>query len=292
MKRLAIAVAIAMSLAACGSSSNGSITNPGAAAAAKTFTYGSAGSATSLQTSALTSQVSGLVGAQGSISSGSAQAAADFSSTTDTILGGYSTPISAAFPQGQSALTAADGRISRILGTDSATFDNQGCIKQGTDRVDFDGCTVSGNDSSGSFKASVNGYFQASATAANWSLTIDVTASGSANGQSGSVDGHYATSGDVKTSTSNSVVTVNGDLREELAMSWDINGQSGAFDLSEQLLLTDITYDQTQGCVTSGTLEAKRVWVKKPSDQTQLTDKAAKVTWQGCGTGSIMFSTN
>jgi hypothetical protein len=64
--------------------------------------------------------------------------------------------------------------------------------------------------------------------------------------------------------------------------------------VSEQLLLTGVTYDKVNACVTGGTLEAKRVWVKRPSGEsaTSLPSKGAKVTWQSCGTGSIAFSTN
>lgn len=293
MKRLAMAVAIGMSLAACGSSSNGSITSPGAAAAAKTFTYsnGTSGDFTS-SSAALTAQLGGLV-APGSLSAGSAEAASDFTATTSALLGGYTTPIGLAGAQGQSALTLAGGRITQVVGVDSTSaFDNPGCVKEGADRVDFDGCTVSRSDSTGSGKATLNGHFQASATAADWSLTLDLALSGSANGQSGSIDLHYGTSGNVSSSTAGNLVTAKGDLREELAMDWNVNGQSGGFDVSEQLLFLDpgITYDTSADCVVSGTLEAKRVWVKKPSDHPELTDKAAKVTWQSCGNGSVLLS--
>jgi hypothetical protein len=59
-------------------------------------------------------------------------------------------------------------------------------------------------------------------------------------------------------------------------------------------VLTDVTYDKANTCVTSGTLEAKRVWVKRPSgeSETSLPSKGAKVTWQSCDAGSIAFSTN
>jgi hypothetical protein len=110
-----------------------------------------------------------------------------------------------------------------------------------------------------------------------------------------SITVHYGSAGDLTATTAGSVTTLNGTLGQELAASGTVDGNSDAFDVSEAVVLTGITYDKTPpACVTGGTLEAKRIWVKRPNGATavSLPDKGAKVTWASCGNATIAISTN
>lgn len=298
MKRLSIAAAICMLSACGGNSGSGSIADPGSAAKAKTFSYGSPVSDPS-KASALSASLMGVVSG-GSVTSSSAQTAGDLSATTNALLGTYSTPIGVALPQLESALAAArgEGRTAYLTGVGSTTgsFDDPACVQQGTGSVAFNNCKLTVTSANSNVTVNVNGTFTATATSAKWKLNLDATGSGSSGTQSATIAVHYGSTGDLTATTAGTVTTVDGTLGQELAADWTVNGNSDSFDVSEAVVLTGVKYDKTAGCVIGGTLEAKRVWVKRPSGASavSLPDKGAKVTWlgPGCGNANIAISTN
>ncbi len=282
MTRRILVAAVAVGLAACGgSSSDGSN-----AAASKVFTYGGGVSADSTQMSAVQPQVTEALALKSSPDASTAQNLADFSGVTSALLGssGVGYLQSSSSPQ-QRAVALARAASGQLVSSGSNPFDDASCATTTTTSVKMANCTITFSESGFSGTAVVNGSFVvASAGSVTWDLAIQVNVSGS--GFSGS--GRYQQSGNLTVTAD----TVKGQMLAEIAVSASGNGQSASLDVAESLDM-DLTYQSDPSCVTGGTLEAKRVWKTRPSGSTatDLPDRGAKVTWTGCGQGTIAFST-
>ena len=84
--------------------------------------------------------------------------------------------------------------------------------------------------------------------------------------------------------------TVVGQGLSEISGSVSGQGQSVSFGL-DTAAMVNLTYSPT--CVTSGTLEVKRVWSQRPQGATgpDFADVAVKLTWTGCNTIQVQHST-
>ncbi len=117
-------------------------------------------------------------------------------------------------------------------------------------------------------------------------MTWDITAAGTITVSTGSVSFRLHESGTLTITDS----TVTGNMLLEVSMKVTSGGQSASVGYSEALVL-NLTYQQDPLCITNGTLEAKRVWSNRGgAPKTSLPDAAAKVTWTGCGVGTIARS--
>jgi hypothetical protein len=120
--------------------------------------------------------------------------------------------------------------------------------------------------------------------ALTWDLTygIGITTSGTS---SLTMTGALHSAGRVVATPTTAV----GAIATEVALTVSAGGQtlSAAFDES---LAFDVT--RSSSCssgVTGGTLEARRVWVARPTGvpASQLPDEAARLEWTGCGTATV-----
>lgn len=290
MKRI-LAWAVVAVLGACGGGGGG---GGGNAAVDRTFTYGSSASVSSTQASALQTQLSSVTAMQGS--SWEPTEAAGFQSLNSALLGDSSVPSFGAGQRSAAAIVASGARdlgaqlgVARAALT-SASFDNPSCLQETPTSVTLTACRFSGQDTSEgmSFTALVNGHFNVNAgrDAVDWDMTMTMTVTG--QGASGGASLHY--SGNLALTAS----TIKGTMLAEMSVNATGNGQTVAIGLSESLAI-DLGYQSTPTlCATSGTLEAKRVWTQRPqgASATQLPDRAAKVTFTGCGSATIQLSTN
>jgi hypothetical protein len=284
MRNIVFAATLCLALTACGGGSDGN------AAIGKTFTYAPAGPASSTQLGAAGSQIASVIALRDGSSSLDASSAglADVSSITDALLGSSGADISfAAAPSSPNALTVARG-MRRYLTTDVGfVFENPGCVTRTLASVTLANCTVTLSEPSDptiSGKVTANGFVSiTNSETLKWDLTVGVTfAKTGAGGGSASGSAHRA---GTLTMTS---TAIKGSMLGELSASATAGGASESAAVSESVEL-DTTYQLNPTCVTGGTLEAKRVWTKRPSSGT-VHDGAALITWTGCGAGTIAFS--
>lgn len=287
MKRMTVALASCLAIAACGGGSGGN------AAAGKTFSYGAAGPASSLQTSAVDTQLSGALAVKSAPGADGAQSLGDFAGVTDALLGSSTGVTLASAGPAQQQLVAAGRRaaLSKALtSTSSVTFDNEAtCVVATTARVTLTGCTLTVVDPSASGKVVVDGWAAYDPTAGklSWDLSLASTLALTSFTPPGSATVKFHESGALAVTDT----TFKGDFLAEMSVSATVQGQTETVAVAEALDI-DVTYAGTPACVTGGTLEAKRVWTALPqgASAAQFPNVGAKVTWTGCGSALLALS--
>jgi hypothetical protein len=248
-------------------------------AATTTFAYGSTQPASSAQAGAMGSTVASLEAFRVAPGTSSGLGAADGGSVTGTVL------------QGDTLGSFSPGQVGATSG---ATFDVPACAAVATGQVTFSGCRVTVNETSATSTingaVTVNGHVSVATDqqTITWELTygIDLTVTDTASLR---VSGHLHTAGQVVVTATTAV----GTATTEVSLTASSGGQSASAALDESLAF-DVTRASTCASgVTGGTLEAKRVWVTRPSgaSATDLPDEAAKIAWTGCGVATIRAGT-
>jgi len=281
-KRHGIAAALCVLTAAC---SGGTGATGGNAAANKTFTYAPAQD--DARASTLSTELSGALSTTISPDATSAQSLADFSGVTETLLGTSGTFLRAATPAQRALVTGKAAAAGELTSTTSGGFDNSACVTVTATSVSMKGCTITIDDPASSTTETihVDGSLSVSNGTETWDLTVSFNIVSSGITETGRVheDGTLTVT----------ATTIKGKMLTEVSATASGNGVSESAGMAESLDI-DVTYQTSPPppCVTSGTLEAKRVWTQRPAGFTaaQLPDKAAKVTWTGCGQGTIAFS--
>jgi hypothetical protein len=262
---------------------------PRNAAEGRTFQYGAPATATATETSALHGALATAFDARTAPQTGDLQALADFSEVTATLLGDEGLGMApAAFLRDGAPATALTLRgVARTLAGDPA-FSDPACVVVTPTSVTLNRCAGTVTDASGTVTVHANGSLNVSGDTLGYDLTLNVDAT-QVDAQAGNITAsasfHQAGTVTVK------ATTVTGHMARELAAQVSAQGQRVSFNVSETLDV-NVTYDAAQGCVTGGTLEAKRVWVERPTGASaaQLPDRGALVTWTGCDTGTVAFS--
>lgn len=251
MKTTALASLALVTSLACG----GNGTN---AALSRTFSYGSPQPATGAESSAATS-------AQASLSSAASFSATPSASSAAAVLGFAAVLSDAAL--GSSGFAMPRGGPSGAL---RQAADFSACTTVVGDTVTFTNCS----DSSTGFAMNLNGSITASAGKVSWSIAGSF--SGSQNGETFNIDIHEAGSFTI------TATQVTGSATYDIGGSISAQGASASFGLSAATIV-DLTYQTSPGfCVTSGTVEVKRVWTAKPQGASGLADAGVKIAWSAC----------
>jgi hypothetical protein len=261
---LKAAAAIAsLALASCGGGGGGN------AAIGTVFNYGPPQAPSAAEQDAASS-------AEGSVTASSSFGTAPSASNGTTIIAiaddlAASALGSAAVP----AAVAQDPRLRSALRT-AATI--PACTTTTQTSVSFNQCT----DTQSGFSFTMSGMVSVSGDKITWDVTGNF--SGSDQGVSFNVNLHQSgslTVGAQGTMTGNSLSEIGGTVSG--------NGQSVTFGVSTAALV-DLTY--TSNCITSGTIEVKRVWSPRPDglSQAQAPDVGVKLTWTGCATIEVQHS--
>ena len=244
-------------------------------AAGATFAYGSPLAATPDQAGVMGSTVSSIDGFRAAPGTGSGLDAADTAGVTGSLLQGGS---------------MGSFSPSELGVTSSAAFDVPACAVVTTGKVTFNACRITVSQSSGGTSTSgsvtVTGDVSLSADrqTLTWDLTygIGITTSGtSALAMTGTL---HAAGRVVATPT-----TAVGTVATEVALTVSTGGQTLSAALDESLAFDVTRSSSCASGVTGGTLEARRVWVARPTGvpASQLPDEAARVEWTGCGTATV-----
>lgn len=270
-------------LSACGSGGGG-----GNAAAGRTFTYGAPVTASLQETQLLDGQVATATAMQGQPDAMGGTAIADFQSISGTLLGGtLGTARLAALRQ---AAPSASDEALRLAASASAApvvsgFDDPGCVSQTLTSVTLSHCTMTLVDVDSTVATTIDGYVKVPAAD---TLAYDLTARVTLTSADFSMTATSHQAGTLEVTAT----AMKAAMRTELDATMRAGVQSVAFGVDEALDV-DVTYEQgPPPCITGGTLEARRVWTRRPSgvDPAQVRDAAARVTWTGCGTGTVEFS--
>jgi len=276
--RIGMAIALGAALAACGGS------DPKNAAAEKKFTYDTPVTASGSQSSVVNASVTTAQGLKSSPDESAAQSFADFSSVTSALLGGASIGLPSAVSPGADARTALFVARRAGVAATSGSFQNPGCVTKTLTSVTLSGCKVVVTDTDGTtITVTADGSLAAAVDTLTWDLTVRIGLSGSPQGVS--LNGSIHDSGNLTVTAT----TASGAMRRELDATASASGQSASVGMDESL---DFDVTHADGCVTGGTLEAKRVWTQRPqgASTAQLQDRGAKVTWTGCGIATVAFS--
>jgi hypothetical protein len=154
------------------------------------------------------------------------------------------------------------------------------CVTVTATSVSFANCL----DVDHSLTFTLNGTISATPGQIDWNLSNRVAGTES-DGVSIDVTGHPSGSLAV------TPTTIKGTALSDLGGSVTGPGQSGFAVASAELI--DVAYQaQPAFCITSGTIEVKRVWTKRPNGASGgvFADAGVKLAWIGCGAVQIAHS--
>ncbi len=284
-----LALGCALTLAACG----GSDGKTGNAAAAASFTYGSATAASASQAGALAGPVTGAGAFSSAPGADQGLALTDIASLTEALLGasGYGVGSAGAAPSLRAMSAAGAPRALTAAG-----FDNPACVATTATGVTLTACTVTVDESSpsGTFHAVVSAsgsvQYAVATRTLQWDLTVGETVT-----VTGTSAGTITASLHLAGSLTVGETTLRGHMGSELTMTAAAGGQTMRAGVDERVDV-DVTFADAATCasrVTGGTLEARRVWTARPQGTTSadLPDAAAKVTWTACGVATVQLGT-
>lgn len=281
-KSLTVIAMFGICISACGGKGG----SAGSAATSKTFTYNAPSAASSSEAGSLNSVVSAGTAQNASLNASEATSFVDFSSTTSALLGPSGATFSITPTDGSARLVHGRELVRQAMDGSGNSFDNPACSTTATNKVTLTGCVLTISQGTQKTVIHADGFVQGGSGAVSWDLTVKIAFT-----DSGSTDNVAATLHESGNLTVTST-TVKGQMVGDVSVSGTVKGQVQSIAVSESLTI-DTTYQAgPPACVTSGTVEAKRVWTTRPSGSTaaQYPDKGAKVTWTGCGVASVAHS--
>jgi hypothetical protein len=262
MKKIVLVFPAIALLVGCGSSEN--------AALSKTFSYGAPQAPSASEQSAATS-------AQGSLSNAAAFSAAPDGTRGASVVSfvdDLASAVLGAAPTGMAAPTPASAR-SMV----SSAFTSDCTVVSG-DTVHFTNCAQTDSG----FTLTLNGIISSKGGTVAWDISGGF--SGTDTGTTVNLDLHQQGTMTVTAST------IKGQGTSDFRGSASSGGQSASFGLSTAALV-DLTYQTAPSyCVTSGTVEVKRVWTERPQGATgaDFADAGVKLSWTGCDAFAVAHS--
>lgn len=263
MKKIVLVFPAIALLAGCGSSTN--------AALSRTFSYGAPQAPSATDQSAATS-------AQSSLSDAAAFSAAPDGAKGASVVAFVDQLASAVLGAAPTGMATPTPASTRNMVTSAVTSD---CTSVTGDTVKFTNCAQTDSG----FTLTLNGTVSARAGTVTWDVSGGF--SGSNGGVNVNINVHQQ--GTITVTAS----TIKGQATSDFGGSASGNGQSVSFGLSTAALI-DLTYQTApSSCVTSGTVEVKRVWTERPQGATGagFADAGVKIVWTGCETFTVAHST-
>jgi hypothetical protein len=261
MKRVLLLIPL---LAACG--------NDGNPALSKSFNYGAPQQPSTAEQSAGNSAQSSVTTTASFSSSPTADNGASIAAAALDIAGSA---------LGDAAIGMANPQAVRgaLIQAANAGFDTCATVVSG--KVTFNNCVQTEQG----FSVTLNGSITATAGHVVWAITAGF--SGTSNGETINIAMNHT--GDITVTDT----TIKGNAASEFSGSVSAGGQSASFGFAVAVLF-DLTYQTAPtACVTSGTVEVRRVWTAKPQGASGsiFDDMGVKLIWNGCGTFQVAHST-
>jgi hypothetical protein len=262
MKKIVLVFPAIALLAGCGGS--------GSAALSKTFSYGASQPPSATEQSAATS-------AQSSLSDAASFSAAPDGTKGASVVAFVDQLASAVLGAAPTAMATPTPASTRSMVSAAFTSD---CTVVSGDTVKFTNCAQTDSG----FTLTLNGTISSKAGVVTWDISGGF--SGSNAGVNVNISVHQQGSITVTAST------IKGHGTSDFSGSASGNGQSASFGLSTAAVV-DLTYQTAPSyCVTSGTVEVKRVWTERPQGATgaDFADAGVKLSWTGCGAFTVAHS--
>jgi hypothetical protein len=260
--KLSAAVSIALA-AACGGTGN--------AALSKSFKYGPPTAPTSSETIAANSAQGNLADTKTFGASPTAAKGAVIVAFADSL---------ALLALGSSGIAMQGPSSPEIQGALRNAIDYSTCTTSTATSVTFNNCLIP----AGGFNVTLSGSISMHNNLVTWAITGGF--SGTSNGVTINVFDHQ--SGSLALTDT----TVKGNAVSDFSGSVSGNGQNVSFGFATAVLI-DVTYQSTPTvCVTSGSVEVKRVWTARPNGASGglLADLGLKITWTACNSVLIAHS--
>jgi hypothetical protein len=291
-KRMTLALVSCLALVACGGDDG-----PSNAAVGKTFTYVNSApyAASSLDTS-----LAGTVAAGSASGAASTSVVGNADGLTAQVLGSSSIALATTPAQRNALAVGARAAVRQFLASTTGEFayqfDDPACVSTTTASITMKGCTLTssytGTGYTETSKVQVEGAlaYDASKGAFAWGFTVTDSTAMTYSGQNASGNLALHESGTLTVGAT----SIQGEMLAEVSVSARSPQASASLGMSEAVII-DLTYDATCSTrITGGTLEAKRVWTDSSGASaagiTDTSDKAAKITWTGCGQGKFQTS--
>ncbi|HTE55052.1 MAG TPA: hypothetical protein VK698_29575 [Kofleriaceae bacterium] len=273
-----LAIPLCAALAACGGDDDGGsdegATGTENAAIDRSFDYGTPTNASAAQAMVLQSGLSNVVSLSDAPSVSAAIALASITTVTATLLGptiGLAAGLAARRDRPAAAAAAAAARTSldddcTVVTDTTITFDHCELTLGGTSTI-----------TDGAF------YFSDGGRMLTWDLSV--TSVIEIEGLSSEAGYHQAGSITIGEGT------IRGELLSEYSASATSAGTTFAYEMSEALIL-DLAYLTAPPCVTGGTLEARRVWTRRPDGfpTSSWPDGGVLIVWSGCNQATVATS--
>jgi len=258
--------AIAAASGGCGGGDGDGGGGGGNAAADHEFEYGAPTPASGAQATVLDGALSSAVSLGDSPSAAAALGLASITSLTTALLG---TPVGVAAAREIPALAAPRGG-----------FDDD-CITITDTAITFDHCEFSSGGSSTSTDGEVS--IGDGGLAIEWDLTVTSELAG----EGFSSDARYHQSGNLAFGDG----TISGEMLGELSATTTLGGTTVSYEMSEAAIL-DLEVQLSPACVIGGSLEARRVWTRRPEGYpaTSTPDVGVLIEWTGCDQATIATS--
>lgn len=241
----------------------------GNAALSKTFNYGAMTAPSPAEQTAATS-------AQGTVSSTSSFGTSPDATKATSIVGLADDMAASALGSTPIAMGGftQDPALSRAMRTAAITDCTTVSSTQTSATVTFTNCS----EVASGVTINLNG----TVTATHDTVTWDIQGSFSGTNQGVTVNVNLTQSGKLTVNAT----TVIGDATSSISGSASGNGQSVSLRLDTA---ASVNLNYANDCVTSGTIEVKRVWAQRPTGATaaDLPDAAVKLTWTGCNTVQV-----
>lgn len=271
-----------LALAACGGSDGGN------AAIGKTFSYGAPGPLSTTQASTLQASLEQGFALASAPDPAAAELLSDSTSLTSALVGDGASLgflVAPSTPERALMMASRDVGAERLAVIARGTsYSNPGCVVATATTLTLAGCSLTVSDDGGSeTRITADGAASVSGGTLDWDFTVGVTMTGSGFSMSA-----RASRDGTLTATSS---TLTGRILSQVSATASAGGRSESVAVSESVTL-DLLYTSTPACITSGELEAKRVWTQRPSgaDGPDYADRGALVSWSGCGVAEIALS--
>lgn len=268
-----------------------------------TFTYPAGHApATSNETSAVSAGQTQLVGASGVGTADAATARDGIVSLADSVsFAGFGDSGLSGAVAGAPAQLHASGVAQSVVGHGMAALRGDEpasamnwatCATVETGRITYD-CHDTVTTTSGTITTNVTGTITRSVAGGTATYAWDLHVNVDTTGTIASGSGHDHATGSVAVTAT----TVVGSARSDWDVSTSVGAMSESFSFSH-LADVNVVYDSGSSCVTSGTLEVRRVWTKQPAyaGGYDTHNYGLEITWTAptsgtCGTVSVASGT-
>ncbi len=158
--------------------------------------------------------------------------------------------------------------------------------------ITFDHCRMTASEEGVSGTFSMDGFFDADPGSVVWDVNWSLHASGPFEdlGQATMRISNHAV-GNIVITPGDPTTQIDGSSRSDLSVSMSASQYgSDSFAVTLNADYDQLQYDQVQSCLTGGTITLKTLWADVPSGMGDVyTDSGVQFSWIGCGQAQVAW---